>query len=124
MSAEELRAAAKLLRERAEAAFPGPWRSWREGRDHRGGDSFIETQGETDLTLNLATTDYGRDALGKWAASQDYIATMHPLVGLALADWLDEVADDRHPSLPAWVEDAALRMARAIVGTKDEGGAA
>jgi len=34
----------------------------------------------------------------------------------AVADWLEEVADDRHPELPAWVDDGALRIAHAYLG--------
>lgn len=37
-------------------------------------------------------------------------------VSFALADLLDEVADDRHLELPHWVEAAALKIARAYVG--------
>ena len=36
---------------------------------------------------------------------------------LAVGDLLDEVAADRHSSLPAWVESAALKVARAYLGT-------
>jgi hypothetical protein len=37
-----------------------------------------------------------------------------------LADWLDEVAADRHSSLPAWVDDGTLRVARAYLGETGE----
>ena len=33
----------------------------------------------------------------------------------AVGEFLAEVADDRHPALPAWVEDAALKIARAYL---------
>jgi hypothetical protein len=42
-------------------------------------------------------------------------------LSFAVADWLEEVADDRHASLPAWVDDGALRIARACLGTGDTG---
>ncbi len=45
-----------------------------------------------------------------------HIASWHPLVALAVADWLDEVAADSHASLDAWVEQAALKVARAYLG--------
>jgi hypothetical protein len=32
-------------------------------------------------------------------------------MALALADFLEEVAADRHVVLPGWVEDAAVRIA-------------
>lgn len=41
-----------------DAATPGPWTAWIEGRDHLAGSSFIRTAGE-DLELDGATTaDY------------------------------------------------------------------
>ena len=48
---------------RSEAATPGPWRSFVEGRDHTSGDSFIRTSGD-DLYLTGASV-----------ADQDFIAS-------------------------------------------------
>ena len=39
----------------------------------------------------------------------------------AVGEFLAEVADDRHPELPAWVEAAALKIARAYLPTDAEG---
>jgi hypothetical protein len=55
------------IKSRCDAATPGPWRSWIEGRDHMGGDSFIMTgespsRGE-DIYLSGATH-----------ADQDFVA--------------------------------------------------
>jgi hypothetical protein len=55
------------IKGRCDAATPGPWRSWIEGRDHTAGDSFIMTgeshsRGE-DIYLSGATH-----------ADQDFIA--------------------------------------------------
>lgn len=57
-SDEELAA----IRARCEAATPGPWKSYVEGRDHTSGSSFIMTTGE-DIELSGATI-----------ADQDFIA--------------------------------------------------
>ena len=38
---------------RAEAATPGPWTAFVEGRDHSGGDDFIRTGGDDDSSPDL-----------------------------------------------------------------------
>ena len=75
MSAEKLREAAKALRERAEAATGDEWEHFPDG-------------------LVWRTDDVPGDPTCAAAQVEDaaYIATMHPGVGLALADWLDDVA--------------------------------
>lgn len=112
MSAEILRKAASLMRERAEAATSGPW----EFRPRRG------FQGMRD---NPATIGFLDDAgyfvmlrEGTWATENDmtYVASWHPAVALAVADWLERCAEwlDRHP------QDAtpdALAVARAYLGS-------
>jgi hypothetical protein len=89
--AAQLRAAAKLMRERAEAASDGPWFSWIEGRDGHGEESFVGTP-RADLYVSVGM--HGEGAHERWQADQDYIATMHPIVGAALADWLEATATD------------------------------
>jgi hypothetical protein len=79
MSAELLRQAATILRERAEAATP----SERWVRNH-----FVPDSG----SLHIERSKYIFSAVGGNAADRDYIATMHPGVGLSLADWLDAEA--------------------------------
>jgi hypothetical protein len=56
---EELR----VIAARCEAATPGPWRSYIEGRDHYAGDHFIKAAGECEIYLSGATE-----------ADQDFIA--------------------------------------------------
>ena len=131
MSAELLRKAATILRERAEAATPGPWRVCAEGSegsriapdcaDKRERSRFIGV-----LNGRVQPED-GRNAA--------YIATMHPGAGLALADWLedevhrakyreDQQADMnlsrvRDEPFPAYYDRStklALEVARLIVG--------
>lgn len=83
MSADELRQAAATLRERAEKAADGPWTFQTYGNGHpplvigsdRGGDIAVAE------TLDKPHLSDAR-----------YIATVHPGVGLALADWLDAEA--------------------------------
>lgn len=88
--AETVKRAATLMRQRAEAASRGPWKSWIEGRDHWGGDSIIATEdrdpGSGDIYVNV-----GEGYHAKREADQDYIAGMHPLVGMAVAGWLESL---------------------------------
>ena len=125
--AEELRAAAKLMRERATAATPGPWHRV-AGIWH--GETFAAVIGakgdpEDAETWLMAT---GR---GCREADAHHAASWHPLVALAVADWLDAEAvhyDDLAAS--PWGEagaafvagdfggdaDPALKVARAYTG--------
>jgi hypothetical protein len=43
------------IRKRTDAATPGPWNAYIEGRDHVGGSSFIMTSGE-DIELSAGAT--------------------------------------------------------------------
>lgn len=49
------------IEKRANAASPGPWKSFVEGRDHTSGSSFIMTGGEgnrgDDIELSGASTE-------------------------------------------------------------------
>jgi hypothetical protein len=124
MSADLLRQAATILRERAEAATPGPWRSTtgiapnvlgpREPEDLGGGLASI-------LRANLPLINGQR----RREANVAYSATMHPGVGLALADWLlvqsHHVASgqcEAHCEYPDGCDEtaSALAVARLIVG--------
>ena len=97
MSADLLRRAATVLRERAEDAAPGPWEvSWGAVRGPE---------------QHAVASPARRDGL--------YIATMDPIVGLALADWLDRAAwaedmSGYKPQVPH--KDHALTVARAVLG--------
>lgn len=71
MSAETLRRAASLMRERAEKATPGPWRV--SGHD--------------------VVNDYEQVAETWLKVDAEHIAGMHRGVALAVADWLDREAD-------------------------------
>ena len=97
--AAELRAAASKLRELAQRATPGPWRlgsdRWaalvadRKHPDRMvgGGWEWDDAYGGCLVAESLMRPD------------REYIAAMNPLVGVALADLLDSLADDAEQSI-------------------------
>lgn len=103
-AAETLREAAKALRDRAEEAPPGPW------------DHVVGASGDTAWVERRHTETI---AVSANAAASAYIATMHPGVALALADWLDAEAQDQshdpaeHDGSPSGY---ALRVAETVLG--------
>jgi len=116
--AEELRAAAKLMRERAEAATPGPWKHMCMGSE---GCITIRASG------TIRERGHGRVAKHGWKdwqadhADAEFVASVHPGVALAVADWLDmavscgcEPGDDH-----ADIKAAALAVARAYLGVPE-----
>lgn len=111
MSAELLRKAVMILRERAEAATPGPWEV------NEGGMGVLAGREEWDLgggqqRILTANMPYRAERM---RANVAHVATMHPGVGLALADWLEDEANAAgyHENR---VVPAALPLARLIVG--------
>lgn len=108
----ELRSAAVLLRQRATDATPGPWAL-----------KYPSPSTVTNTSIVSATTDArvvasaGGLPPNSWPSrpDADYIATVHPLVGLALADHLDAVAASAE-WLDAKVSGPLLRLARLILG--------
>lgn len=97
--ADLLRRAAALMRERAEAATPGPWANRRGPGEH---------VVRTDSGAPLANTGTRAD--------RRHIASWHPVVALTVADWLDTQAYnfDVTPDVPS--ANAALIVARAYLG--------
>lgn len=55
------------IRQRCEAARPGPWRSFVEGRDHTSGNSFIMTGSDENRGDDI-------ELIGATIADQDFIA--------------------------------------------------
>lgn len=108
--AERLREAARVLRWRASFATPGPWETFRRGDPDGPFGVTAEESGDIDPDIFDGAPRRG-DAT--------YIATMHPGVALALADWLDAEAQDRshdpseHDGSPSGY---ALRVADAVLG--------
>jgi hypothetical protein len=80
-TSEVLRRAAGLMRERAEAATPGPW------RDFTYGDRMMHYVDAGPNTNLVASGAFGENA------DAAHIASWHPAVALAVADWLEEAAD-------------------------------
>ena len=112
MSAELLREAAALMRERAEAATPGPWQV---GEDADSGERFVYSERWTELAQ-----------VAEWSSglgNPQHIASWHPAVALAVADWINghardlALAGDHLPSCdsPGDVEHA-LTVARTYLG--------
>lgn len=88
--AETMRRAAAQMRERAEAATPGPWKhapgSWL-GETYA---AVLDTGGiPQDPTTWLMATGRGGPSR---EADAVHAASWHPLVALAVADWLDREA--------------------------------
>ena len=95
-AAAELRIAASKLRELAEGATPGPW-GWEPAIP-----SQLGAQHDAGLTSPSCRLTSGDDI---WIRDAVYIAAVDPLVGIALADLLDEVAghaesNDEHDGFP------------------------
>lgn len=104
MTAELLREAAALMRERAEAAT---------GMAHR----WVALGGSVAVgrvfcgQVMVAKTD---ETLGGAPFNAEHIASWHPAVALAVADWLDSAASGYVEAEP--LIDAALVVARAYLG--------
>lgn len=109
MSAERLREAARVLRERAGFATPGPWefQPWSTYALPSGdyAESILMSAHAFDGEITRDLPDH----------DGDYIATMHPGVALAIAAWLEATAevivDDEEP-----VVMAAVSVADAVLG--------
>ncbi|GII84562.1 hypothetical protein Ssi03_25520 [Sphaerisporangium siamense] len=124
--AEELRAAAARLRERAEQATPGPWSVGNDdviglGIEQTGRGSFTY-----DAQIARVLEDYERDEenygnreLGTTEGDARWMALVHPGLAEPLAAWLeswDDVNVSEHgPHLDDWRH--ALAVARVINGT-------
>lgn len=94
MTAELLREAAAKMRKRAEAATPGPWRfTDSEAVDDVWNGGIVVVSADGDPIANCEDEWYESDP-GEPAPINDaeHIASWHPAVALAVADWLDECA--------------------------------
>ena len=103
MTAEILRRAAALMRERAEGAV----------KPTGAGDWFVGVA--DDNRYATVRSSGGQVARGMDDDEAEHIASWHPAVALAVADWLEQVAEDG-PFLTAQVKDKALAVARAYLG--------
>ena len=100
MSADLLREAAALMRERAELAPPSPWKA------------DVRSNGRAWLDVGDEPHAWGMHG---WPAAAAHVASWHPAVALAVADWL-MVAVRLLPLLPPGIRDKALAVARAYLG--------
>lgn len=128
MSAAELRQAAETLRGFAQKATPGPWTGRAEVAcyDHGCSDPTRPADGACyGVRVSAPSESYFLSGprhhdLARAEGDAGLIATMHPGVGLALADWLDRAAvaldagvDDNWPVLISPVHLARLINERA-----------
>jgi len=91
MSAETLRRAASLMRERVADATPGPWLAFRANK------GLHAVYGVTTDTA----TDYESDvSVGIKVEDAEHIASWHPAVALAVANWLEDAAENLEMQAP------------------------
>lgn len=103
MSAELLRRAAKTLREHAEMAMPGRWESLDAG------DRLVAwlPDGHFEYLVTEEPARHGETA--------DYIALMHPAVAMALADWLERLAEVQRSEVDDRLFAYGVYTARAVL---------
>lgn len=108
-----LREAAALMRSRAQAATPGPWGVWSEsGWDGTAdGDEAKIQDDSTDMQISIQSPHTFTDAR--------HVASWHPAVALAVADWLDFAANRQDVGGDFWTDDAAHAVATAYLGTAE-----
>ena len=114
VSAEVLREAAALMRERAEAASPSPWSRhrffWKVGSTRGLPDEYWVSIEDSEGVLACMPEEASASK-----PNAEYIASWHPAVALAVADWLDLCAE-HHDELPCPAMDHAATVARAYLG--------
>jgi hypothetical protein len=105
------------MRERAEKATSGPW----EFRPRRGFQSMSDSPATIGFTDAAGYFVMFRE--GAWMTESDaeYVASWHPAVALAVADWLDMCAADLtgipgQNITPSPYEAQAITVARAYLG--------
>ena len=110
MSAETLRRAASLMRERAEAAekvHASPWFPM--------GAKSVAYPMTKRMSGTVADT-FPRGGSKMQADTTAHIASWHPAVALAVADWLDAQAERAEIGFAGKVYEQALAVARAYLG--------
>ena len=94
VTAARLREAAALMRERAEAATPGPWRfSDSEAVNDVWDGGMVVVSGDADPIANVQDEWYENDPVEPAPVNDAaHIASWHPAVALVVAGWLDACA--------------------------------
>lgn len=113
--AAQLRAAAARLRELANGATPGTWApsivTVPPGVTH-----FADPAHDVAMVRSVTA----KVALCSTPGDAEYMASMHPLVALAVADWLDAAAETAEyteaQGAHIYPESHALKVARAYLG--------
>jgi hypothetical protein len=117
MTAELLRRAAAKMREAAEGATPGPWSEWGvQPLDGERYDAIGNDETEREVCSFAPSSQASADS---W-----HIASWHPAVALAVADWLDDHAafaeqaakDFERPELLDAPDPLADKVARLYLG--------
>ncbi|HEY9494614.1 MAG TPA: hypothetical protein VIR15_07160 [Intrasporangium sp.] len=112
MTADTLRRAAEVLRALSNGSTEGPWLVGHEvDGAYAERRTVVRAQGLRVVTVGQTRQHHHREA----EANVAFIATMHPGVGLALADWL-QLEADRLGWLENYATPQALTVARAILG--------
>ena len=115
MSADRLCEAARVLRERAEAATPGPWEAM--DYDDYPGDEGVALLGATQTVSGKHMIGYFHVlSREEQEANGAFSATVDPVFALAVADWLDVFVVNDLADASATVRLSALTVADAIVG--------
>lgn len=120
--AEELHAAADKLRELSAAATAGPWYQ-HDTHLNQGGHTATVLTDREDINDNELIAWVPTWSHESWDETRNawnnasYTAAMHPGVGAALADWLDDAAVDAEQ---IGANHHALAVARQILGTQPE----
>jgi len=113
VSAETLRRSASLMRERAEAATEGPWTTHEShGRDYTDeGWSYFSVNADKSAHVTVAELNSEEPFRDDPRPDLEHIASWHPAVALAVADWLE--AEFNHQFGPT---AEAIDVARAYLG--------
>jgi len=112
--ASQLREAAALLRERVGAASPGRWSHMCLGSEG------CQVLNDGHLRERKHVARFGRKEWKADHADAQYVALMDPVVGAALADWLEAAAKvawrTEGEGAAVHQDSYALKVARAILG--------
>lgn len=104
--------AAGRMRQTALAATPGPWQHMCLGSE---GCLVLRATGTLRERGHGRVARFGQKDWQPDHADAAYVTGMHPLVALAVADWLDRFGDPVYCYGPAEF-DSALNIARAYLG--------
>ena len=115
MSAETLRQVAALMRERAEAATPGPWHPVQSDYTFNPSIGTVNAEGAEHLRSDQWIAEAGPDGEGGME-NAEHIASWHPAVALAVAATLDQHADIHNTYDCVHEPCAAEEAARAYLG--------